>query len=114
MFQRLFNNKSSIPSINVRQAWEQLSSQDASAVLIDVREAYEYRSGHAKDAKNVPLSQLHDRFHEIPTNQEVLLICQSGHRSLQAAQFLQQHGREHVVNVAGGTTLWRLHKLPME
>ena len=113
MFQRLFN-KSSIPSVNVKEAWEQLSAQNTSAVLIDVREVHEFRSGHAKGAKNVPLSQLQRRIQEIPTNREILLICQSGHRSMQAAQFLQQQGREDVVNVTGGTSLWKLHKLPME
>ncbi|MHB8599439.1 MAG: rhodanese-like domain-containing protein [Ktedonobacteraceae bacterium] len=114
MFQRLFQSKNSVPSIPVTEAWSRLSSQDATPVLIDVREDWEYRKGHAKGAKNVPLSKLPQRVQEIPQDHEVLLICQSGHRSMQAAQFLQQQGRNNVVNVSGGTSLWRLHKLPIE
>lgn len=113
MFQRLFQNKNSIPSIPATEAWQRLSSQDATPVLIDVREDWEYRGGHARGAKNIPLSQLSQRVQEIPEDREVLLICQSGHRSMQAAHFLQHHGRNNVVNVTGGTTLWRLHKLPL-
>ncbi len=51
---------------------------------------------------------------EIPHDQEVLLICQSGHRSMQAAKFLHQQGIEQVVNVTGGTSVWKMHGLPME
>lgn len=113
MFQRFFQNKNGVPSIAATEAWQRLSSQPAASALIDVREDWEYRGGHAKGAKNIPLSQLSQRLQEIPQDREVLLICQSGHRSMQAAQFLQQQGRNNVVNVKGGTTLWRLHKLPL-
>lgn len=114
MFQRLFQNKNSVPSIAATEAWKRLSSKEATPLLIDVREDREYRGGHAKGAKNIPLSQLPQRVQEIPEDREVLLICQSGHRSMQAAQFLQEQGRNNVVNVTGGTSLWRLHKLPLE
>ncbi|HVB22477.1 MAG TPA: rhodanese-like domain-containing protein [Ktedonobacteraceae bacterium] len=114
MFQRLFQNKNSVPSIPATEAWKRLSSQDAKPVLIDVREEWEYRGGHARGAKNIPLSQLSKRVQEIPEDREILCICQSGHRSMQAAQFLQQQGRNNVINISGGTSIWRLHKLPVE
>lgn len=114
MFRHFFGGSSAIPAMSAKDAWTRLSQNDSSAVLVDVREEWEYQRGHAKGAKNIPLSQFRQRLQEIPRNQEILLICQSGHRSMQAAKLLQQQGLEQVVNVTGGTSVWRVHGLPME
>ncbi|HET8909104.1 MAG TPA: rhodanese-like domain-containing protein [Ktedonobacterales bacterium] len=114
MFDRLFGGASKISSINPREAWERVSQKDSNAVLIDVREPWEYNSGHAKGAKNIPLSQLGRRLAEVPKNREILLICQSGNRSVSAAHFLQKQGLTQVVNVSGGTTVWRMRGLPLD
>jgi len=113
MLQRLFG-KSSVPSITAPEAWARLSEKGTKAVLVDVREPGEYKSGHARGAKNIPLSQIQQRVNEVPRDREVFLICQSGHRSMQAANLLQQQGLDKVVRVNGGTSIWRLHNLPME
>jgi rhodanese-related sulfurtransferase len=114
VFDRLFGGASKISSINPREAWERVSKKESNAVLIDVREPWEYNSGHAKGAKNIPLSQLGRRLAEVPKNREILLICQSGNRSVSAAHFLQKQGLTQVVNVSGGTTVWRMHGLPLD
>lgn len=114
MFDRLFGGAAKIPSLNPRAAWERLSDGESNAVLIDVREQGEYQSGHAKGSKNIPLSQLGKRLAEVPRNCEILLICQSGNRSMSAAHFLHKQGITQVVNITGGTTIWRMHGLPIE
>lgn len=114
MFQRLFGGGSAIPSMNAPEAWTHLQQKGSQALLIDVREDGEYRRSHAKGAKNIPLSQFQQRLREVPQNKDVLLICQSGHRSMQAAKLLQQQGWENITNVAGGTSVWKMHGLPME
>ena len=113
MLQRLFG-KSSIPSVTAQEAWTRLSEKGSKAVLVDVREPHEYRSGHARGAKNIPLSQIQQRVNEVPRDRDVFLICQSGHRSMQAANFLHQQGLDKITNVNGGTSIWRLHNLPIE
>lgn len=115
MFDRLFGRASSgIASISPREAWEKLSTTAHETALIDVRETWEFSRGHAKGARNIPLSQLASRVKDIPTNKDILLICQSGNRSMQAAEFLKQRGIERVWNVSGGTTVWRMSQVPME
>lgn len=115
MFKRMFGGEeNTVPSIAPQEAWKRLSDARSSVVLIDVREPWEYTNGHARKARNIPLSQLQQRVAEVPTDREVLLICQSGHRSMQAAKVLQRQGKTRVVNVTGGTTVWQLHRLPME
>jgi rhodanese-related sulfurtransferase len=59
------------------------------------------------------LSQLGQRLNEIPVNRDILLICRSGNRSLQAAKILQQQSWERVMNVSGGMSSWEMHRLPM-
>lgn len=72
---------------------------------------WEFEQGHARGARNIPLSQLEQRLREVPTDQDILLICRSGHRGLQAAQFLQAEGWERVTNVSGGMVGWQMHHL---
>lgn len=81
-------------------------------MLIDVREAWEFKQGHARGARNIPLSQLGQRIREVPVDRDLLLICRSGHRSLQAAKFLQAQGWERVTNVSGGMVNWQMRRLP--
>lgn len=114
MFQRLFGGSNPIPQIQAPEAWERLKPKKTEALLIDVREEWEYRRGHARGARNIPLSQLHQRSVDVPRDRDILLICQSGHRSMQAAKFLHQQGWERVTNVTGGTSVWQMHGLPME
>lgn len=114
MFKRLFDTKSSIPSVSVKEAWERVTTPKTTAMIVDVRETWEFAQGHAKGARNIPLSQLGRRAREIPPDRDILLICRSGHRSLQAAKFLQQQGLEQVTNVSGGMLSWEMHRLPTE
>lgn len=115
MFDWLFGGAANaVPSVNVAEAWQRLTSKEKPAPhLVDVREAWEFQRGHAKGAKNIPLSQLGKRISEVPRDRDILLICQSGNRSLSAARLLQRQEISRVFNVSGGTTAWRLQRLPM-
>lgn len=77
----------------------------AGAALFDVRESNEYTEAHVPGAVLVPLSELTSRVADFPSDTPLLLICRSGARSMQAAEFLAEHGRA-VTNVAGGTLAW--------
>lgn len=115
MFGRLFGaGGPAAASVDPVEAQRRLASGQGKVVLIDVREPWEYTRGHAKGAKNIPLSQLGGRMKDMPTGRDVLIICQSGHRSMQAVRMLQQQGLSNVINVTGGTTVWKLQRLPME
>jgi len=114
MFDRLFGTHgNSLPSVSPREAAERLAESKSHALLLDVREAWEFARGHARGAKNIPLSQLHLRAGEVGRNVPVYVICQSGNRSQRATRFLLQQGIEQVYNVNGGTTVWQMHGLPM-
>ena len=72
------------------------------AYILDVREMDEYEVGHIKTAKIIPLSQLRDRYEEIPRDVPVYIHCRSGQRSYNAVLMLQSKGYDNVFNVSGG------------
>ena len=88
--------------------------QDQGAVLIDVRETSEWQAGHAPGARLIPLGMLSGRLNDVPSDREVLLICQSGNRSGAALQLLLRQGFDKVFNVSGGMGAWSRAGLPVE
>jgi len=102
------------PSIDVREARTRTAAPDAGALLLDVREEWEYTPRRATGAVNIPMSQLQRRMGEIPRDREVLVICEHGSRSETVVRFLRRQGVERAVNVAGGTDDWERQGLPME
>lgn len=75
------------------------------AFVIDVREPYEYVSGHVPGALLVPMARVHASIGELPRAERVYVICQSGNRSYTAAGWLRSAGID-AVSVAAGTGGW--------
>jgi rhodanese-related sulfurtransferase len=84
----------------------------AGAWLLDVREDGEWTAGHVPDATHIPLRQLGARTGELPVDQEIYVICRSGHRSGRATEALNGAGWR-AVNVAGGMQDWAAAGRPM-
>jgi rhodanese-related sulfurtransferase len=79
--------------------WLELDRTDA--LLLDVREPDEFAGGHIPKAINLPLSQMRDRYRELPTNRDVWTYCGVGQRGYFATRFLVQHGYRSQ-NLSGG------------
>jgi rhodanese-related sulfurtransferase len=54
---------------------------------------------------HIPMGEVADRLGELERGREVVVLCRSGRRSLQVANFLQQNGFQ-AVNLAGGILAW--------
>ena len=80
-------------------------AQQDGATVVDVRDDDEYATGHVSGAASLPLPQIEARMQELPKDQTVYLLCQSGGRSGKAADLLGAAGYD-VRSVAGGTTAW--------
>ncbi len=70
--------------------------------LIDVREPAEFAQGTLPGAINVPLGEIPNRLAELDQGRRVVVLCRSGARSANAAQFLASYGFGDVVNLEGG------------
>lgn len=73
--------------------------------IIDVREAAEAAEGKIPGALNIPLRLLEFRKQDLDKRHEYILVCRSGARSGQAAQFLLDQGFM-VKNMKGGMLAW--------
>ena len=76
------------------------------AVLVDVREPSEWRSGHAPRAKHIPLGKLATEARRLPQGTTVVVMCASGNRSRGAAAQLRSAGFE-ATSMSGGINAWR-------
>lgn len=94
----LFTKVASISTIELEQKLKE------NIQLIDVRTPGEFRKGHMKNAKNVPLNEI-GQFTPI-TDKTVYVICHSGTRSKLAAKKLKKKGYD-VINIQGGMHAWR-------
>jgi len=74
-------------------------------ILLDVRDDDEVSRGRLPTARHIPLSQLRQRLHELPKDQEVVVYCQSGMRSYLAARILSEHGYR-CRNLSGAFKSW--------
>ncbi len=81
--------------------------KDANIVLVDVREDWELDIAPPPSPfVHIPLGQLDARAAELDPNAEIVVICRSGGRSMQAAQFLAKRGFDSVFNLTGGMLAW--------
>lgn len=74
--------------------------------FIDVRTPGEYKSGHVKQFKNIPLHMLKNQASQLKKDQEVVIICRSGNRSMKACRILKKQGFDNITNVRGGMNMW--------
>ena len=94
----LFTKVDSISTIELEQKLKQ------NIQLIDVRTPGEFKRGHIKNAKNIPLNEI-GQFSPMK-DEKIYVICQSGARSKLAAKKLKKRGFD-AVNVQGGMHAWR-------
>jgi len=74
------------------------------ARLVDVRSNAEFQAGHLLGAVHLPLSELASRVADLgPGNADLVVYCETGHRSGRAARWLRGHGfaRVHVLGAMG-------------
>ena len=117
----IFNNNNSAPTetsagslpmeINVDDAYQLVED---GAFLLDVRTQGEWDEFHAPQATLIPLDELASRVSEIPSDQDIVVICRSGNRSQVGRDTLLDAGFTSVTSVAGGMNDWRSAGYPTE
>ena len=71
------------------------------AILVDVRETWEYKEQHITNSILIPFSRLPDELERKLPNKlaEVYVFCSSGERSKVAKDFLDEHGYKKVASL---------------
>jgi rhodanese-related sulfurtransferase len=106
------NRGSSAPAeISVAEA---ATKRDQGAFILDVRTPEEWEQFHIPNSTLIPLDELEARVAEVPSDQEVVVVCRSGNRSQQGRDILKSAGFTQVSSMAGGVTEWQSQGYPTE
>lgn len=93
--------------ISVQQLAEWLADKtQPHPLLLDVREAQELAICSLPGVKHLPMHLIPVKHSELPSDQEIVVICHHGGRSMQVALFLEHHGFNRVHNLSGGVEAW--------
>jgi rhodanese-related sulfurtransferase len=82
------------------------------AVLIDVREPYEFEAARIAGALNYPLSSFDPM--DLPQDRPLILSCARGARSVTAMHICAEAGVPFEGHLAGGLQAWMMAGLPVE
>lgn len=89
--------------IDVKEADEMMND---GAAVIDVREPWEYQSGHVPGAKLIPVNSVYARREELPKDKDLIFVCAVGQRSALACEMAAAAGLTRLYNLEGGTEAW--------
>lgn len=110
---RILTLQKKVKSISPAEA---STSQNAGAILIDIRNEEELSSGTPKNAMHLERSFIEFKIESAIPNkkQKIILLCQAGNRSLFAAYSLQECGYKNIFSMEGGFSNWKKNNLPIE
>jgi rhodanese-related sulfurtransferase len=93
----------------------QLMNRDK-AVVVDVRDAAGFASGHVIGAKNIPLADLEAKLPGAVKNKAlpVIMVCANGAAANRGVAIAKKLGYENAHALTGGMGAWRTANLPVE
>ena len=78
-----------------------------SVVFIDTRDAGQFTKGTIPGARNIEWREVMSRINDIPKDKKVILFCNTGSLSAQAAFALRVVGRDNVLVLQTGLDGWK-------
>lgn len=97
---------SNIPQLSPADARALLAEQGDRAVLLDVREPWEYALAHVEGSLHIPMGEVQSKLEELNSDRMYVVMCHHGRRSQQVADYLAAQGFRQVSNLAGGIDAW--------
>lgn len=85
------------------------------ALVLDVRPAKDFKTGHITGSINIPHDRLQERLIELEShkNKPIILVCTHGHTTGASGQILRKAGCQKVYRLTGGITAWQGDRLPL-
>lgn len=80
--------------------------ENASPLLLDVREPWEFDICHIDGSINLPMAQIPQNAARFQDAAEIVVICHHGIRSQHVIQFMQQQNSNDLINLDGGVDAW--------
>ena len=99
-------------ALSFHEVTRRVNSGDA--VLLDIREAKEYKNGHIVDAINIPHQKLSGRCAELKKYQDktIIVVDKMGQHAGSSGKLLKDKGFD-VSRLQGGMAEWQAQNLPV-
>ena len=97
--------------IDSQEATRLINHNDA--VMIDIRDDGQFRSGHILNAINMPKDKLDAEVGKLKNDKPVIAYCRTGQQSAGFCSRLRKKGFQEVYNLKGGIMAWRNANLPI-
>lgn len=99
-------------SLSIHQLTNLVNRENA--IVVDVREAAEFKEGHIVDALNIPFAKLKERLSDLDKYKDrpVVIVDKMGQHAGAAGKQLRDAGF-NVSRLDGGMTEWRSSNLPV-
>ncbi len=109
----IHESRKSGKSVSPQQLSDLVNKQDG--IVVDLRDANEFRLGHIVGAINIPFRDLEKRSAELneQKNKPVIVVCKIGQNAGSASKQLKAQGFETVFKLAGGISEWSAANLPL-
>jgi len=108
-------NRGAIGVANISPTEAVMLMNRSKPLILDVRNADEFDSGHIQGAKHIPIAELSSRIKEIAKYKDkpVLVHCQKGPRAKAACAILREANFTQIHNLEGGLASWIEAKMPV-
>ena len=82
--------------------------QDTNYIIVDVRTAEEFESGHIQDAIHFDFysESFQKEILSLDKSSSIILYCRTQNRSAKTADFLKENGYKEIAVLEGGITSW--------
>jgi len=109
----LGNRIRGIKDVSCAEALQMINRKNA--LVLDIREESEYKTGHILKAKNIPIADIKERVGELERyrSQPIVVMCRAGTRSPMACTTLTKLGFTEVYNLSGGMMAWKKSTMPV-
>ncbi|QIR16002.1 rhodanese-like domain-containing protein [Shewanella aestuarii] len=108
------SSTSKVKNVNHQELTLMVNKQDAK--VVDVRSKEEFKKGHIVDALNVTMSEIKNNqttsLEKYKTS-PIIVVCNAGMTSAQAAELLVKQGFENIHNLKGGMGEWQSANMPV-
>ena len=106
-------NRKGAAAVTPAQLTALLNREDG--VVLDVRDANDFREGHIVDSLNIPHARVRERAAELERyrNRPLIVVCRMGQFSGSVAKTLKEQGFSRVYRLGGGVLEWQNAQLPL-
>ena len=106
-------SRSSANAVTSHQLTSLVNQHDG--MVVDLRDANAFRSGHITGAINIPAASLATRITELERFKEhpIIVVCKMGQQSGAAVATLKKAGIMHAARLRGGIDQWQADGLPL-